>query len=49
MKTKKISKKLELNKKTVSELGKKEMQNVQGGGISFKFSCACSLISCVIC
>jgi hypothetical protein len=49
MKAKKINKKLELNKKTISELGDKEMQKVQGGGISFKFSCACSLISCEIC
>lgn len=49
MKTKKMNKKLELNKKTVSELGSEEMKDVQGGGISFLFSCACSLVSCVVC
>jgi hypothetical protein len=49
MKTKKINKKLELNKKTITNLGNDEMRKVQGGGITFKFSCACSLVSCVIC
>ena len=49
MKTKKINKKLELNKETVTKLGNEEMQKVQAGGISFLFSCACSLISCIIC
>jgi hypothetical protein len=49
MKTKKINKKLELNKETITNLGNDEMRKVQGGGITFKFSCACSLVSCVIC
>lgn len=49
MKTKKITKKLELNKETITNLGNDEMRKVQGGGVSILFSCACSIISCIIC
>ena len=49
MKTKKLTTKLELNKKTITTLRNEEMREVQGGGVSILFSCACSLISCVIC
>lgn len=49
MKTKKLTKKLGLNKKTIITLRDEEMRDVQGGGVSILFSCACSLISCVYC
>jgi hypothetical protein len=49
MKTKKITKKLDLNKKTITNLRDEEMRKAQGGGNSLLFTCGHSLLSCVIC
>lgn len=56
MKTKKFSKKLNLNKKTVANLGDKEMNGVQAGGqvaasgsacpSCFQTFCGCTLGTC---
>jgi hypothetical protein len=44
MKTKKMSKKLSLNKLTITNIGNEEMQAVEGGDswtCSFTYSCSC--------
>ncbi len=49
MKTKKIDKKLSLNKKTISNLGNNEMNSVHGGGTLDTLCCFPSCVSVCKC